>query len=148
MTSAIRSADSRTLPIVSMSFHFVGSSFEPAEITRRLGIEPTTGYRSGDPIQQGLGRRLRDGWVVSVGPRQTVEIASLHHELRKRLDASGALVRQICAELQLEAVIRCTVEPTSTLTPNLTFPPDLVCWAADLEAAIDIDVMLWEDDST
>jgi hypothetical protein len=139
--------NSRTLPIVSVSFRFVGSSFDPADVTRRLGIEPTTHYRSGDPIQREVGRRQRDGWAVTVGPRETLEIQGMLHELRERLHVPTALVRQICTELELAAMIRCTVEPTSTLTPVLAFPADVVSWAADIDASVDVDVMLWEAES-
>jgi len=42
----------KPLPTVSFYFRFYGESFDPDEITRRLGIEPITHFRPGDPITE------------------------------------------------------------------------------------------------
>lgn len=123
-----------------------GPFFDPDLVTARLGVEPTSRYRSGDPTPGGFGRRRRDGWIVRIGPRETLDVAAMLDELRGRLTVSSAVVRETCGELGLVPDIECAVSPTSRLTPIITFPPEIVAWVNDLGASIDVDVMLWADD--
>ena len=45
-------------PVVRLDLRFYGETFDPDEITRQLGIEPTTAFRPDDPITpDGEGRR-------------------------------------------------------------------------------------------
>lgn len=132
-----------SLPIVSVSFRLGGKAFDPDLVTTRLGIEPTNQYRAGDHISKRIGRRPHDGWIVRIGPRQTVEVASMFDELRGWLIVSSAVVTETCNELGLEPWITCAVEPTSKLAPSLLLSSDVIGWARDLGASIDVDLMLW-----
>lgn len=132
------------LPDVKLYFRFYGQSFDPDEITRRLGIEPTIQFSPGDPItEDGQGRRRTSGWMVKVGPSATLEIDGLLQDLRERVPVSPADVRRLCQELQLELVIVCGVGMNmADDLPVTFFPQEFVNWAAELNAAINVDVVL------
>lgn len=132
------------LPDVKLYFRFYGESFDPDEITRRLGIEPTIHFRPGDPItEDGQGRRQTFGWMVKVGPLATLEIDELLRELRERINVSAADVRQLCQDLKLDLVIVCGVGMgVADDLPATYFPHDFVSWAAEMDAAINVDVVL------
>jgi hypothetical protein len=134
------------LPIIKVSFRLRGASFDPAEVTSRVGLAPTLTYRAGDPISRGLGKRREDGWVMQIGPRATLEIATMLGELRDLIAVAPALLREACADLGLTPVIYCPIELTSRLAPSVMIPQDIVAWAAELDAAVDIDVLLWSLD--
>jgi hypothetical protein len=68
-------------------------------------------------------------------------------ELRAYIAPGEHELRRVCAELGVEATLTCAVEPTSSLTPAMIFPPDVLRWAADYDITLDIDVMLWASDS-
>jgi hypothetical protein len=138
---------SESLPIVCIYFRIYGDSFDPDEVTQHLHIEPTSYFRAGDPMPPGKGHRQHDGWMVKIGPRKTLETKSMLRELRENIDAPATVIRQACSELNVEAVITCTIEPTSLITPALQFPLGFVEWVADIGASIDVDVMLWATDS-
>lgn len=132
------------LPRVSLYFRFYGESFDPNEITRRLGVEPSICFRPGDPItEDGRGRRSGFGWMVKVGPRKTLKIDALLQELQERITVSAADVQQLCRDLNVELVILCGVgmDKADDL-PTTYFPQDFVKWAAEMGAALNVDVIL------
>src|SRR5213080_2108005 len=96
------------LPRVKLYFRFYGESFNPDEITKRLGVEPTEKFRRGDPItKDGRGKRRKDGWWIKVGPQRTLEIDGLLQELRDTSLVDSAVVRQLCQDLNVNVVILC-----------------------------------------
>ncbi len=131
-------------PKVSIYFDFHGV-FDPIEITRRLGIEPTRQFRSGDPVPSGIGDHRRDGWIVAAGPVETFEIDDLLMQIRAAVSAPPDEIKQVSSELNIEAVVTCEVQSTVSM-PSLCFSEEFVQWAALIGAAIDVDIMLLEEE--
>jgi len=131
-----------SLPSIQLSLRFQGESFDPDEITRRMGIEPTTSFMPGDPIAaDGSGRRRRYGWRLAVEERETLELGTLLSDLQNRVGVSGTTVRQICADLGVTAVITCSVlQRGYESSPVLIFPPDFIDWVSGLGASLDVDI--------
>jgi len=135
-----------SLPHVWVSFTLIGDSFDPDTITVALDVAPTSQHRKGD--QRGKTARWpRARWRVTVGPRDTLDIDAMLAELLAHTTSSSAEIKRICGELGLEATITCAIEPTSALAPAVRFSPEVVQWAAERNVAIDIDVMIWRDDT-
>jgi hypothetical protein len=132
-----------TLPIVKALFRLRDAPFDPDEVTRRLGLEPTRTYRAGEPIARGIGSQRGDGWLIQVGPCETLEIAPILRELRDRVAVAPSLVREVCADLGLTPAIYCSIELTSRLAPSAAIPPDTIAWVAELGGAIDMDLLTW-----
>lgn len=133
------------LPTVRLFFRFYGESFDPDEITRRLGIEPTYKFGPGDSVtEDGRGRRRHSGWMIEVGGQETIEIDALLQELRKSVEVSAEAVRQLCDDLGVEAVVLCGVgqHEDAITTPALSFPTDFLEWVAEMGASLDVDVIL------
>jgi hypothetical protein len=76
--------------------------------------------------------------MIEVGGQETIEIDALLQELRKRVEVSAAVVRQLCDDLQVEAVVLCGVgqHEDAITTPALCFPADFLKWVADLGASL------------
>lgn len=140
-TDFLSSSDS---PKVRIFFDFYGT-FDPDEITKRLGIEPTRQFRAGEPRILGSGHRRRDGWILEVGPARTYEIDDLLKQIQAAVTASPEEIRRVSAELNVEAVLTCEVQSDSSM-PSLCFADEFVQWAASIGAAIDVDIMLLEKD--
>jgi hypothetical protein len=130
-------------PIVRLDLRFFGEAFDPDEITRQLGIEPTTAFRPDDPITpDGEGRRRGFGWRLTALEREGLDIQDMLQEFRGRIPVPGQLMRQVCRDLDVRAVVFCGVrQHGSQTTPALTFPPDFVGWVAELGASIEIDLL-------
>jgi hypothetical protein len=134
-------------PTVGIYFRFYGTAFDPDEITRRLGIEPTSHYRAGDSAAGRTVPHRRDGWMIKIGPRETFEIEDLLQELQNQVDVTGAAVKQVCTDLQVQAVVVCAiVQPASASTPALEFPASFLEWVAGMGASINVDVEWAPDD--
>lgn len=134
---------SEKLPKVQLYFRFYGDSFDPDEISRRLGLIPTTSYKPGDVItKDGKGKRLGYGWVLKVDGGRTIEIDDLLREFRQQVDVSPTLVRQVSQKLGVQPAIVCGVgAEAADVMPALVFPDDFIGWAADLGAALYVDVI-------
>jgi hypothetical protein len=86
--------------------------------------------------------------MIKIGPRETFEIEDLLRELQEQVDISGGEVKQLCADLEVRAVVVCAiVQPVSASTPALEFMPSFLEWAADMGASINVDVEWASDDS-
>lgn len=134
--------DDEIIPEVSLYFRFYGDAFDPDEISRRLGVQPTNKFRPGDPIdEEGRARWPGYGWVIKVGPRQTLDIEEMLGELQKRANVSPQVVRQTCAELDLDLVITCAVsgEETDSM-PVMFFSEEFLSWAVGLGASLNVYV--------
>lgn len=138
------SAD-EALPEVWVSFDFFGATFDPDAITARLGIEPTSAHRTGDPIKEDKGRWPRDRWRITIGPKNTIEIGDMLTDLLARLAPAEGALSQVCIENRVEPMITCAVEPNSATTPYILFPENVVKWSARHDVAIAVDVMLWRE---
>ncbi len=137
-------------PVVSMYLRFYsensepGEHFDPDEVTRRLGIEPTTQFRPGDPItEDGEGRRRRSGWILEFAEQETLQIEEMLDEVKRQINVAGSAIPQICRDLKVQAVILCGVRRNgSDAMPALGFSPRFIDWAASLELSINVDVIL------
>jgi hypothetical protein len=129
-------------PRVSIYFDFYGV-FDPVEITKRLGIEPTRQFRSGEPGPSGVGHRRRDGWIVAVGPATTFEIDDLLKQMRAAVTVSPEDIKKVSFELNIKPAVTCEVQSIDSM-PSLCFPGEFVQWVASMGAAIDVDIMLLE----
>jgi hypothetical protein len=135
-----------SLPNVWVSLTIMGAPFDPEYVTAQLSVEPTSHFRTGDPIVRDKGRRSRDGWRVTIGPRETIEIGTMLSELLAHMASGEQELRRVCTELGVEATLTCAVEPTSALTPAILFSPDVVRWAGDRDVTIETDIMLWREE--
>lgn len=133
-------------PVVSVHFDFYGESFDPDVITKRLSIKPTGHFLAGDPMSLGTGRRRRDCWTLMVGDTETLYVDDMLEELRAAFTASPEAVKELCSELDVEAVVTCMVLPQSRQMPAMDFPADFVDWAASLGAGITVDVLTVAED--
>jgi Domain of unknown function (DUF4279) len=132
-----------TLPLVWLSFEIIGKeSFDLAEVTAKLGIEPTSQQHAGDAVDGGRGIRHDDRWQITVGPSQTLEIETMLDELLALLLPVQDSLVSVYREFDAEARLICAVEPTSALAPVISFPPHVVRWAATHHVELDVDLMI------
>ena len=127
-----------------MYFDFYGV-FDPAEISVRLGIEPTTQSRSGEPRPSSSGHRRRDAWSIRSGPVEAFEIDDLLKQMQTAITVSPEEIKRVSSELNIKAVVTCEVQSVASM-PSLNFSEKFVQWAASMGAAIDVDIMLLEED--
>jgi hypothetical protein len=133
------------VPRVNLYFRFYGEAFDPDEITKRLGVESTDSFRSGDPItKDGKGKWPHYGWIIEVEGSNPWENNDLLQEFRQRVTVSPETVRRLCRDLNLDAVVICGVgiRDATEPAPDLYFPNEFLEWVAELGASLNVDVIL------
>lgn len=133
------------LPEVWVSLDIMEGGVDPDIITKRLGVEPTSYHRAGEPRYKGKGRNSNDRWRVTVGPCETRKIGPMLTELLERFEPGENVLAPLCAELGAEAIIKFTVLPFGA-SAWLEFTPEILRWAGERNVSIDIDVMVGGDD--
>lgn len=138
------------LPNISLYLRFYGEAFDPSHITQRLGITPTSAYRAGEKVIPPEDVRpsidtthRRDGWFVKLGPYEVVEIEDVIKEFEGRVGSVAERIKEICEDLDIEAVVLCAVlQPIFAPAPSLRFPPGFLQWVGEMGAILDVDVIL------
>jgi hypothetical protein len=136
--------DFEVLPSIQLSFRFQGEDLDPDEITRWIGIQPTTIFRVGDPIAaDGAGRRRRPGWRFAIEERAALDLDGMLVALRERVSVPAAVVRQLCVDLDVAAVVVCGVlQREYESAPSLKFTPEFLDWVSELGASLDVDIWI------
>jgi hypothetical protein len=128
-------------PSIQLGFRYRAADFQPDELTKRLGVEPTSQFVAGDPItDDGRGRRRSSGWRLDL-ERETETVESMLADFRELVSIPPSVVRAASAELGLSPVVVCSVlRRESEGYPVLLFPPDFIEWVAELGATLDVDI--------
>jgi hypothetical protein len=128
------------LPNVWAYFDLKGKTFDPDEVTRRVGFTPNAAHRQGDRLGPGPGKHRSDAWAHCVGPRRTLDLDQLVEELLSELRPYSGALAKARQDLGLTADIFCAVYLYSDLTPNIIFSQDVVSWAHSVGAGIWVDL--------
>lgn len=107
-------------------FALQGGDFIPAEITARLGIEPTTTWQKGDKGQYNSHLRF-SGWQLETEKgKEPLRIDQLVTEVIAKLEGRAEIILQLKQEFALESVLAIVLyidvnedEPTPVLGHDL-----------------------------
>src|SRR5215813_1932997 len=91
------------------SFLLTGPSFNPEDITRRIGLEPTKTWKTGDRIQDSLIQRKQTGWACSMPREESLDLGKQVAALLERLGPFLSRINEVRGELGLEAEISCAI---------------------------------------
>src|SRR5207253_7204987 len=130
-------------PEVEVHFKLVGE-FDPEVVTRALGLSPTRTWRSGERLGTSLVTFDTDGWRVTAGPRGTLAAGELVRELLLLLAPIGPKLAALRSQTKLKTIltVRVYIPPERDAAPYLYVENDLMQQLADLDAALDVDIML------
>lgn len=130
------------LPLLSVRLQLGESPFDPADISTRVGLEPTHSRRLGDLVHPDFGARMRaDTWELRVGPREEWDLNALLDELRAKLETSWDRLVAECAAGDLAPCVACVVELRSTQTPAINLPPQNLSWLHAIDATLDVEIV-------
>jgi hypothetical protein len=119
-------------------FALYGDEFDPDEVTRAVGVQPTSTQRKGDP------RPKRTSWKVSTGKVESnlidvYEMSSLVvSRLRDKADEIVAVKERFRLEAVLQVVLHFSSDE-SISTPAIGFERDVIVFLNAVRATIDID---------
>lgn len=133
-------------PEIWSEFALLGERLDPPLVTRRLALTPSRAFRAGDPIVREKGKRRTNGWVLSIGPERSFAVHEQVERLIAQLKPKTAEIVGLREELGVELRIYCIVY-VADQTPNIWFKPDVVAWASQVGASIDVDLYVGDEAS-
>ena len=119
------------------------ADLDPADVTRRLGIEPTTAFRRGDAFGRGFARTLGSWELTSEGQVATNDLEEHLAWLLDRIEPTSGPFNAVRAD-GIDADIFCFLETRGHGGP--TFSPHLMGRLAALELVLGLDIYCAEDD--
>lgn len=125
---------------VLSSFTLTGPSFDPEDITRRIGLEPTKTWKTGNRVQGTQIRRKHSGWVWSMPRGESLDLGKQVAALLERLGPFISRINEVREELGLDAEI-CAIYIEGQ-TPAVHFDRSVMSVVNQLEAEIDLDIYL------
>ena len=115
---------------------------DPEHITRLLEISPSQIWKTGEFIQNTNIQRKHNGWCLSSGDyKNDLHLAQIAEPLLQALLPKSEVIKKTCDELQLECELSCIVYIVDE-TPILNFTHEILKSLAQLNATMDIDVIL------
>lgn len=135
-------------PNVTLYLGFEGESVDPeglARLLRAQQAEHSTSDKSTAEVAMTGGKQFV--WFMKVGSCETLDIRDMLQELQEKTGIPGSAIKEVCRELNVRALVACGVAPGSEeILPITAFPREFIRWAADMGAAIAIDVKGWRSD--
>lgn len=120
-------------------FALYGTDFDPEEVTRRVGLEPTSIKRKGEPKT-----RRHSFWQISSGRVEgdIIDVYEMSSALVTLLAPRSAEIANTRQELALEAVLEVVLWITtdeSISTPAIGFDREVISFLHTVGATIDVD---------
>src|SRR5215813_10988960 len=124
------------------SLTLTGPSFDPDNVTRRIGLEPTNTCKIGDRVQGTQILRKHCGWVWSTPREESIDLGKQVAALLERLGPFLHRINQVREELGLEVEISCAIYIEGP-TPSVHFDRSALSLMNQLEAEIDLDIYVY-----
>jgi len=130
-------------------FSLVGYHFNPDDITRLLGLEPTTVNDAG--TRSGLDNPVISSWELSTdtvnGDQGEVDVYKLTEIILKQLEPAKGKIIEVCKSHNLSprmgVVLTLSVDKNET-SPEVGFGARMIRFLADIGAFINVDYELSE----
>ena len=119
-------------------FCLYADDFDPAEVTRAVGIEPTSTRRPADPTPH------QTSWELSTGRVQDdiIDVYELSSDIVGKLAPQELKIRAVIKRLGLKAILQIVLwisMDESKSTPAIGFEPAVVRFLSAVGASVDID---------
>jgi hypothetical protein len=125
---------------VFAEFTLTGENFDPDEVTRRLGLEPTKSWKAGDLQVPGATIRHKvAGWRLRTPREKSFDVGPHVAALVESLKPLIPRINAVQQALQLEAEFSCVVY-IKDQSPAVYFERAVLDVVEALKAEIDIDI--------
>lgn len=126
---------------IKCHFEVIGHDFEPAMLTRALGVAPTETWRIGDRTRLSGRPYKYDGWSMSSEEVESLDLQEVALPILKQLLPAAGILVEYCSRLHLEAILSCAVYVEDDQMPAISLDRETVRMLNILGASLDIDVL-------
>jgi Domain of unknown function (DUF4279) len=131
-------------PQISARFSLRGR-FEPDDVTRHIGLQPTKTWRRGD-----MRTRVRawgwDGWAIELDPEDSVDLPQMTERLLAILEPFVTAINTARERWGLSSHLSLIALTTDT-SPAIHFVPHVLSSLVHIGVELDVDVWLLRDDA-
>ena len=124
--------------VAEVYFALYGNDFDPDQVTRLVGMEPSSVRRQGKPVPK------HSSWNVSSGriENDVIDVYEMSNALVARLrpyeENIAAAKRQFKLQAVLQVVLWITAEESKS-TPAIGFESEVISFLNSVGASIDVD---------
>jgi hypothetical protein len=130
-------------PLVEVALILTGPTLVPSQVTAIVGLKPTKVWLAGDRVQATDLRRKECGWVYGLPQKESYDLDEVLCELFGVIEPHKTGIVTAINEQNLKSRISFGVYIKDE-TPAQWFSADTVRRIADIEAELDIDLILTE----
>lgn len=127
---------------IESTFTLAGVDFDPADLTRRLGILPTRTWRLGEHVGGSRIQMKFDGWMISSGRSVSLDLGTQVRSLLDQLCEVKVKITEAQRDLHLTAEVSCILYVEGE-TPSMHFDSEVLSAIRDLQASLDFDLYVF-----
>jgi len=125
---------------IKCDFVVIGHGFDPVLLTQALAIPPTRTWREGEQVQRTLQRRKDDGWCLSHGPVESLDLQEVARPLLAMLRPLVRTLVPFVIDRALSASFSYTVAVgDGESVPAIHFNREMLDVVHQLHAEIDVN---------
>jgi hypothetical protein len=129
------------IPELRVLFCLLGH-FDPDSLSSGIGVSADRTWRAGDlRIPNSIVKHDSAGWCIEAPKQNGWDLEPVVVQLLDRLKPARSEIRAVQQKFALRSQLSCIVYAADQV-PSLAFGSDVIARLADLQASIDIDVML------
>jgi hypothetical protein len=134
------------------SFHFNDDDFDVNEITKRLGVTPTTVFNKGDEdgINPQTGEKLYHGyreWELATEYKTTYDASDVIDEIIEKIKHSVKEIIKLQKEYNIECSMCVVTNVEGQTQPSLFLSREHIAFLHSINAAIDFDQYWYGSDN-
>jgi len=131
------------IPSINVYFYITADEFDLSEVTRKLGVMPTSTRTKDDFPPQGL---ACTEWVLETGREDCIAVSIQFEKMLQMLDGKANVIKNVCNEYNLETGFVVAIHMMHGERPEILLPPEVISFAASINADIGFDLYCYEDE--
>jgi hypothetical protein len=126
---------------VAASLSLTGS-FDPAEVSNLIGLQPARTWRAGDSVGRRPIKRKDDGWVIEIPREDSLDADVQVQKVLAVVEPHLADLFIVAAKYRLVSILSVAVyvDSNDATAPALHFPSDVLGKLDEMGASLDIDL--------
>lgn len=129
------------MAMIRCDFILTGHGCDPDIITQALGVQPTYTWRAGEQVPNSLVRYKQDGWRLTTGPVESLDVQEVARPLLTQLLPLVDALTDLTKQLGIEAELAFTVRMGGKV-PAVHFDREMLGAINQLQAEVDIDLYI------
>ena len=130
---------------IRVCLRFGEFSMPPEELSTELGLQPTDSWSKGDPCRVAKKRTFTyNGWELSSGREESADLEAHVNAILHQIAPFKENFRKVAAKYP--PMLTCVIYSYDGDRPAIVFERDVVKELADLNALINIDLYIFDDD--